>query len=71
MFASLNHLQPHPCISFQLFLTRIAHCVQLSNEWIVFREALGPAEETVSLAPQETPAPLDLQDLMDPLDLAE
>lgn len=35
------------------------------------REALGPAEETVSLAPQETPAPLDLQDLMDPLDLAE
>lgn len=46
-------------------------CATFKRVDIVFREALGPAEEMVSLAPQETPAPLDLQDLMDPLDLAE
>ncbi|KAF3856532.1 hypothetical protein F7725_017255 [Dissostichus mawsoni] len=33
------------------------------------REPLVPAAEMVSLAPPETPAPLDLQGLMDPLDL--
>ncbi len=36
-----------------------------------FREPLVPAAEMVSLAPPETPAPLDLQDLMDPLALVE
>lgn len=35
------------------------------------REALVPAAEMVSLAPPETPAPLDLQDLMDLLALVE
>lgn len=35
------------------------------------REALVPVAEMVSLAPPETPAPLDLQDLMDPLALVE
>lgn len=35
------------------------------------REAMVPAAEMVSLAPPETPAPLDLQDLMDPLALVE
>lgn len=35
------------------------------------REPLVPAAEMVSLAPPETPAPLDLQGLMDPLDLVE
>lgn len=39
--------------------------------FIYFREALVPAAEMVSLAPPETPAPLDLQDLMDPLALVE
>lgn len=46
-------------------------CEQLLTEWIAFREALVPAEEMVSLEPQETPAPPDLPDLMDPLDLVE
>lgn len=35
------------------------------------REPLVPAAEMESLARQETPAPLDLQDLMDPLALVE
>jgi len=35
------------------------------------REALAPVAEMASLAPPETPAPLDLQDLMDPLALVE
>lgn len=35
------------------------------------REALVPVAEMVSLVPLETPAPLDLQDLMDPLALVE
>lgn len=38
---------------------------------IHFREALVPVAEMVSLVPPETPAPLDLQDLMDPLALVE
>lgn len=38
---------------------------------IYSREALVPAAEMVSLAPPETPAPLDLQDLMDLLALVE
>lgn len=35
------------------------------------RETLVPAAEMVSLEPPETLAPLDLQDLTDPLALAE
>jgi len=35
------------------------------------REALVPVAEMASLAPPEIPAPLDLQDLMDPLALVE
>lgn len=63
-FASFNRC-------FQLLLIRTAQCEQLVTGRMIFREALVPAEEMASLAPQETPAPLDLQDLMDPLDLVE
>lgn len=42
--------------------------------WILYlylREVLAPVAEMASLAPPETLAPLDLQDLMDPLALVE
>lgn len=39
--------------------------------FIYFRVALVPVAEMVNLVPLETPAPLDLQDLTDPLDLVE
>lgn len=63
-FASFNRC-------FQLLLIGVAQREQLVTERMIFREALVPAEEMASLAPQETPAPLDLQDRMDPLDLVE
>lgn len=38
---------------------------------LYLREVLDPVAEMANLAPPETLAPLDLQDLMDPLALVE